>query len=154
MGSKHGSYGLSVCLAIVTMTVLSGFTKADVNKDKEQCGDKLVALAPCLSYVSGESKAPPSKGCCTGLKEVVERSKVCFCILVKDHNDPSLKLKINDTLALGLPEACQVTGNITQCISLLHLKSGSPDAKMFEDYDKALHNRTNTPINPHQPERI
>ena len=111
MGSKHRSYGLSACLAIVMMMMLLGFTKGDVNKDKEQCGDKLVALAPCLEYVGGEAKAP-NKACCTGLKEVVTRSKVCLCILIKDHKDHSLKLKINDTLALGLPEACQVNGNV------------------------------------------
>ncbi|KAD4384213.1 hypothetical protein E3N88_24381 [Mikania micrantha] len=114
------------CLAMAVM-VIFGVTKADIEKDKQQCADKLVGLAPCLPYVGGEAPAPP-KDCCTGLKQVLTNSEVCLCILIKDHNDPSLNLKINDTLALGL----------------LHLQPGSPDAKLFEDYAKRLKSNTTT----------
>ncbi|KAL8217247.1 hypothetical protein R6Q57_024084 [Mikania cordata] len=134
------------CLAMAVMVVF-GVTKADIEKDKQQCADKLVGLAACLPYVGGEAPAPP-KDCCTGLKQVLTNSEVCLCILIKDHNDPSLNLKINDTLALGLPASCQTTSNISECVGLLHLQPGSPDAKLFEDYAKRLKSNTTTEALP------
>ncbi|KAF5773579.1 putative bifunctional inhibitor/plant lipid transfer protein/seed storage helical [Helianthus annuus] len=145
MSSKRGSINhLLPCLVMVVMMVF-GVTKADLEQDKNQCTDKLVGLATCLAYVGGDAPTPP-KDCCTGLKQVVTNSMVCLCILVKDHNDPSLKLKINDTLALGLPDTCHTPANISQCVGLLHLKNGSPDAKVFEDYAKLIKNTTTTTI--------
>ncbi|MFS8005616.1 putative bifunctional inhibitor/plant lipid transfer protein/seed storage helical [Helianthus anomalus] len=145
MSSKRGSINrLLPCLAVAVMMVF-GVTKADLEQDKNQCTDKLVGLAPCLAYVGGDAPTPP-KDCCTGLKQVVTNSMVCLCILVKDHNDPSLKLKINDTLALGLPDTCHTPANISHCVGLLHLKNGSPDAKVFEDYAKLIKNTTTTTI--------
>ncbi|KAI7726214.1 hypothetical protein M8C21_008558 [Ambrosia artemisiifolia] len=146
MGSKHGSNRLLPCLAMVVM-VLFSVTKADIEQDKNQCTDKLVGLAPCLPYVGGQAPTVP-KDCCTGLKQVLSNSMVCLCILVKDRNDPSLNLKINDTLALGLPDSCHTPANISQCVDLLHLQKGSPEAKVFEDYAKLIKNTTITTITP------
>ncbi|KAL2239694.1 UNVERIFIED_CONTAM: hypothetical protein Sindi_0610600 [Sesamum indicum] len=55
--------------------------------------------------------------CCTGFKEVLQKSKECLCLLVKDRNDPSLGFKINATLALSLPSKCNapVNQSITDC---------------------------------------
>ncbi|XP_076913432.1 non-specific lipid transfer protein GPI-anchored 14-like [Bidens hawaiensis] len=145
MGSQHVSNCFIPRLAIVVMLVC-GVTKADIESDKKQCADKLVALATCLAYVGGQAPAPavPPKDCCTGIKQVVRSSMVCLCMLVKDRNDPSLNLKINETLALGLPSACQTPVNMSACVGLLHLQPGSPDAKVFEEYEKRLTSDTNT----------
>ncbi|KAH6784955.1 hypothetical protein C2S52_009914 [Perilla frutescens var. hirtella] len=107
-----------------------------VDKDKEKCANDLVGLATCLPYVSGESKAPPID-CCTGLKQVLQKSPECVCLLVKDRNDPSLGLKINATLALSLPSQCHSPANISDCPALLHLAPNSPDAKVFEDFENS-----------------
>ncbi|KAK1429080.1 hypothetical protein QVD17_11280 [Tagetes erecta] len=135
------------CLAMALMVVICGVTKADIDKDKAQCTDQLVGLASCLPYVGGQAPEPP-KDCCTGLKQVLTKSMVCLCILIKDHNDPSLNLKINDTLALGLPDACHTPANITQCLGLLHLQSGSPEAKVFDDYAKRIKSNSTITIVP------
>lgn len=105
----------------------------DTDKDKEKCANDLVGLATCLPYVSGEAKTAPVD-CCTGLKQVLKKSPECMCLLIKDRNDPSLGLKINATLALGLPSQCHAPANISNCPALLHLAPNSPDAKVFEDF--------------------
>ncbi|GFP96131.1 protein yls3 [Phtheirospermum japonicum] len=127
--------------------MVSSVARCDIDKDREKCANDLVGLATCLPYVSGDSKSPPID-CCTGLKTVLQRSPQCICLLVKDRNDPSLGLKINATLALGLPSQCHAPANISACPSLLHLAPNSPDAKVFEDFANSGHkgNATSAPI--------
>lgn len=104
---------LLVKLACV-LVFLTGFATSDINKDKEKCANQLVGLVTCLPYVSGQAKAPP-KDCCTGLKQVIQTSPECICLLVKDKDDPSVGLKINATLALSLPSQCQAPANASDC---------------------------------------
>ncbi|KAA8527954.1 hypothetical protein F0562_035177 [Nyssa sinensis] len=130
MESKYVTVGLSLMLLFL---MLVGFAKSDLAKDREECADQLVGLATCLPYVSGDAKAP-TLDCCTGLKQVLQKSKICLCILVKDRNDPNLGLKINATLALSLPTACHAPTNVSDCATLLHLAPNSPDAKVFEEF--------------------
>ncbi|KAI3860967.1 hypothetical protein MKW92_001183 [Papaver armeniacum] len=103
-----------------------GFVKSDVDKDREECATQLVAVAKCLPYVGGTAKAP-TPDCCTGVKQVLTSSLKCLCVLIKDRNDPSLGLKINATLALGLPAFCKTKAKISECPALLHLPPNSPD---------------------------
>ncbi|CAH9106713.1 unnamed protein product [Cuscuta epithymum] len=115
------------------MVLLAGLASSDVSKDKAECAEQLVGIATCLPYVSDEARTPP-RDCCAGLKGVIEKSKKCICILVKDRNDASLGLKINSTRALGLPDLCQTPANVSQCVQLLNLAPNSPDAKVFQDF--------------------
>ncbi|PWA40546.1 hypothetical protein CTI12_AA561860 [Artemisia annua] len=137
MDSLNVSRGLLLWLAIV-MLVLVTFSTGDFDQDKQRCGKTLIGLSTCLPYVSGQAKAP-TMACCTGLKPIVQKSKVCLCLLIKDRNDPGLNLKINATLALGLPDTCDTPTDITECPKLMNLTSNSPDAKIFEDYGKSNH---------------
>ncbi|ERM95318.1 hypothetical protein AMTR_s00008p00138040 [Amborella trichopoda] len=41
-----------------------------------------------LLYVQGEAAAP-TKDCCRVLKQVVEKSEKCLCILIKYSTDPT-----------------------------------------------------------------
>ncbi|KAL2470456.1 Bifunctional inhibitor/lipid-transfer protein/seed storage 2S albumin superfamily protein [Abeliophyllum distichum] len=123
--------------------ILFGIARSDLGKDREQCANQLVGLATCLPYVGGDAKVP-TLDCCTGLKQVLHTSPECICILVKDRNDPSLGLKINATLALGLPIQCHAPANISNCPALLHLAPNSPDAKVFEDFANSAKNSTAT----------
>ncbi|KAK8498223.1 hypothetical protein V6N13_095468 [Hibiscus sabdariffa] len=102
--------------------MLLRFASSDVNQDKAECANQLVGLAPCIPYVGGEAKTP-TVGCCGGIKQVLDKSKKCLCVLLKDKDDPSLGLKINTTLAATLP-------------ALLHLAPNSQDAKLFQEYQK------------------
>ncbi|KAI4373706.1 hypothetical protein MLD38_011799 [Melastoma candidum] len=104
---------------------------SNIDQDRAECADQLVGLATCLPYVGGDSKNP-TIDCCTGLKTVIDKSRKCLCVLIKDRDDPSLGIKINLTLALGLPTACHTPVNITECVDLLHLPHNSTEAKVFE----------------------
>ncbi|KAL4576860.1 hypothetical protein LXL04_012960 [Taraxacum kok-saghyz] len=120
---------------LVMAMVFVGLAKGDFDKDQQECSDTLIGLATCLPYVSAQAKFP-TMDCCYGLKQVVQKSKRCLCILIKDRDDPKLGLKINATLALGLPDSCHTPTNITECPKLMNLPPNSPDAKVFEDYGK------------------
>ncbi|XP_010044958.2 non-specific lipid transfer protein GPI-anchored 6 [Eucalyptus grandis] len=120
------------CLLAVAVTAAAvmGSGRSDMDQDRAECADQLVGLASCLPYVGGDAKSP-TIDCCTGLKGVLQKSKKCLCILIKDRDDPNLGLKINATLALGLPTACHAPANISACVDLLHLPANSTDAKLF-----------------------
>ncbi|KAI3915331.1 hypothetical protein MKX01_035590 [Papaver californicum] len=130
------------------MMVLSmSFVKSDIEKDKEECATQLVGIATCLPYVSGTGKTP-TPDCCTGLKQVIKISLKCLCVLIKDRNDPSLGLKFNTTLALGLPSICKTNSKISECPALLHLPPNSADAKMFKDFDSVSNGNGTTTTAP------
>ncbi|XP_031736086.1 protein YLS3 isoform X2 [Cucumis sativus] len=114
------------------LLLLASFSASDIDQDRTDCSDQLIGLAQCLPYVSGDAKTP-TIDCCSGLKQVVQKSKKCLCVLIKDKDDPNLGLKINGSLALALPHACHAPANITECISLLHLSPNSTEAKIFKE---------------------
>ncbi|RYR11708.1 hypothetical protein Ahy_B04g069230 [Arachis hypogaea] len=164
---------LRLCCSI--LLVLVGFARCDLAKDRDECAEKLIGLAPCIPYVSGQAKIP-TIDCCSGLKVVLDQSKKCICILIKDRNDPNLGITINATLALQLPISCHAPSNISQCVGnslslslshqiytyiyrfaahincfwilsdLLHLPPNSPDAKVFEGFGKSTKTNTSTPV--------
>ncbi|KAI3917705.1 hypothetical protein MKW98_021467 [Papaver atlanticum] len=113
------------------------------------CSTQLVGISTCLSYVSGTGKSP-TPDCCTGLKKVVATSMKCVCVLIRDRNDPSLGLKIDTTLALGLPSICKTTNKISEWFlpmmesALLNLPPNSTDAKMFKDFDSVANGNGTT----------
>ncbi|TKY47840.1 YLS3 protein [Spatholobus suberectus] len=131
--------------SMLLLLLLVGFANSDLAKDREECADKLIGLASCVPYVGGEAKTP-TIDCCSGLKVVLDQSKKCICILIKDRNDPNLGIKINATLAIHLPAACHAPANITQCVDLLHLAPNSPEAKVFEGFENSTKTNTSTPV--------
>ncbi|KAL8210480.1 hypothetical protein R6Q57_004917 [Mikania cordata] len=142
MGSRAMSKRLLPWLAMAM--VLVSLSNGDFEKDKQECADTLLGLATCLPYVGGQAKAP-TMDCCTKLKPVLNNNKVCLCILVKDRNEPGLGVKINGTIALGLPDSCHLPSNITDCPRLMNMPLNSPEAKIFEDYGKNI-NKSNSTI--------
>ncbi|GMN66716.1 hypothetical protein TIFTF001_035784 [Ficus carica] len=112
--AESSSLALAYTLLGLALVIQVG---ANLDQDRAECTDKLMGLATCLPYVGGDAKTP-TLDCCSGLKEVVEKSKKCLCVLIKDRDDPNLGLKINSTLALQLPNACHVPTNITKCIGV------------------------------------
>ncbi|GMH10275.1 hypothetical protein Nepgr_012116 [Nepenthes gracilis] len=140
----------SCILAVSTLMMImaAGFGSSgssDLDKAKQECAPQLVGLSPCLDYVSGEGIAAPSKDCCTAVKLVLKSSRKCLCLLIKYSDDPNLGLKINQSAALGLPNACHAASNISECPALLHLDPNSADAKMFNDYAKKAAGTTSSP---------
>uniref|UniRef100_A0A0Q3VKX5 Bifunctional inhibitor/plant lipid transfer protein/seed storage helical domain-containing protein n=3 Tax=Setaria TaxID=4554 RepID=A0A0Q3VKX5_SETIT len=116
----------------------------DFAADRAECSDKLVGLATCLTYVQDEASAP-TPDCCAGLKTVLQSSRKCLCVLVKDKDDPNLGLKLNVTKALGLPAVCNAPANISDCPRLLNLAPNSKEAQVFEQYAKQAAAQGTTP---------
>lgn len=116
-----------------------GVARGDFAADRAECSDKLVGLATCLTYVQEQAAASaPTPDCCAGLKTVLQTSRKCLCVLIKDRNDPNLGLKINVTRALGLPAVCKAQADISDCPKLLNLAPNSAEAQVFEQYAKQV----------------
>ena len=105
----------ALVLVVVAAAAAAG-VGGDFAADRAECSDKLVGLATCLTYVQDEA-AVPTPDCCEGLKTVLQTSRKCLCVLVKDKDDPNLGLKLNVTKALGLPALCKASANISDCPS-------------------------------------
>ncbi|KAH7653190.1 Plant non-specific lipid-transfer protein/Par allergen protein [Dioscorea alata] len=127
----------------LSIFLLMNLTSSDFAGDQAECGDQLVGLAGCLPYVQGDAKSP-TPDCCTGLKSVLSKSPKCLCVLIKDHDDPQLGLKINVTLAVSLPFTCGAHANVSECPRLLNLKPNSKDAQMFRQLAEATQDNANS----------
>ncbi|KAK9156605.1 hypothetical protein Scep_003179 [Stephania cephalantha] len=139
---------LPFMLVMLILVLVMGFvSSADYAEDRKECTSQLIGLATCLPYVGGSAKAPTPE-CCKGLETVLSMSKKCLCVLVKDRNDPNIGFKINSTLALKLPSICKSAISIADCPdkdfseALLHLDPNSPDAQVFNQYEKSLHSKS------------
>ncbi|OEL18253.1 Protein YLS3 [Dichanthelium oligosanthes] len=133
------SRAASALVLVAAVAVLSSAVGVggDFAADRAECSDKLVALATCLTYVQDQATAPtPTPDCCAGLKTVLQSSRKCLCVLVKDKDDPNLGLKLNVTKALSLPAVCNAPSNISDCPRLLNLDPNSKEAQVFEQYAK------------------
>nr|AII99869.1 protease inhibitor/seed storage/ltp family [Cicer arietinum] len=130
-------------VTLLVVVLLVGFVNSDLTKDREECADKLVTLASCLPYVGGDANTP-AIDCCTALKLVLDKTKKCICILIKDRNDPKLGFTLNATLAVQLPNACHIPSNISQY--LLHLSPKSAEAKVFEGLGNSTQTNSSTPV--------
>ncbi|XP_062076717.1 non-specific lipid transfer protein GPI-anchored 6-like [Humulus lupulus] len=141
---------LAYMVVVLGLALFVELGSSDFEQDKAECTDKLVGLATCLPFVSGESKNP-TPDCCVGFKQVVDKNGKCLCVLIRNRDNPSLGLKVNTTLALQLPSDCHAPFNVTKCIDLLHLKADSKEAKEFEGFAKDLANGNKTTSSPPSP---
>ncbi|KAK9170535.1 hypothetical protein Syun_002675 [Stephania yunnanensis] len=133
---------LPLMLVMLILVLVIGFvSSADYAEDRKECTSQLIGLATCLPYVGGSAQAP-TPACCKGLETVLSMSKKCLCVLIKDRNDPNIGFKINSTLALKLPSVCKSAISIADCPALLHLAPNSPDAQVFNQYEKSLHSKS------------
>lgn len=102
---------ISIVLVIVMVT-LSGGAMATT-----ECRTAVVSLSPCLNYVSGNVSAP-AHPCCAQLATVVKSHLLCLCSLV--HGEMPSGYKVNETLVLGLPVACNIqTPPASRCDGML-----------------------------------
>uniref|UniRef100_A0A5B7C901 Bifunctional inhibitor/plant lipid transfer protein/seed storage helical domain-containing protein n=1 Tax=Davidia involucrata TaxID=16924 RepID=A0A5B7C901_DAVIN len=140
-----GLHYITIGLSLILISILFPCASSDTAKDREECTEQLVGLATCLPYVGGNAKAP-TPDCCSGLKQVLKSNKKCLCVIIKDRNDPELGLKINATLALGLPSVCHAPANVSQCPALLHLAPNSSDAQIFYQFGQGSNDSASSPL--------
>ncbi|XP_020519827.1 protein YLS3 isoform X1 [Amborella trichopoda] len=134
---------VGVAVAVVVLGG-AGEVGGDLAEDRKECTEQLTGLATCLPYVQGEA-ASPTKDCCRGFKQVVEKSDKCFCILIKDSTDPNLGIKINTSLAAKLPHSCSTSVNISRCPEILHISPNAPEAQIFKQFASAVATNTSAP---------
>ncbi|URD95513.1 Protease inhibitor/seed storage/LTP family [Musa troglodytarum] len=129
--SSSSSFSSLLLLVLLALCFVIRPAGSDTGSDLKECGNQLIGLQTCIAYVGGTAQAP-TPDCCTGLKDVVAKSPKCLCILVKDHDDPQLPIKINLTRALAMPGACNTPVNISACPKLLNLPPNSREAEIFK----------------------
>ncbi|KAJ8464677.1 hypothetical protein OPV22_027229 [Ensete ventricosum] len=119
MAKKAFQVGLA--LAVMTI-VLSALASA-----QSGCTTVIIGLAPCLSYITGNSSAP-SSSCCSQLASVVKSQPACLCSVL-DGGASSFGITINQTRALAMPAACKVqTPPVSECNSVAGGHAKSPTA--------------------------
>jgi len=94
--------------------VLVMHAMGDSAQEKQKCAESLTGVTTCLPYLGGEAKTP-TEDCCSGLTQAMKSNKKCICIILKDRDDPDLGLKINITIAVGLPSICKTPDNFSRC---------------------------------------
>ncbi|RWW63513.1 hypothetical protein BHE74_00029300 [Ensete ventricosum] len=111
MAKKVFQVGLA--LAVMTI-VLSALASA-----QSGCTTVIIGLAPCLSYITGNSSAP-SSSCCSQLASVVKSQPACLCSVL-NGGASSFGITINQTRALAMPAACKVqTPPVSECNCMRH----------------------------------
>ncbi|KAK4756428.1 hypothetical protein SAY87_006555 [Trapa incisa] len=79
------------------------------------CTAALTSLAPCLTFITGNTSMP-SSSCCLALSSVVQSSPRCLCSALNGNGLPNLGFTINQTQALQLPRSCNIqTPPVSQC---------------------------------------
>ncbi|XP_057800936.1 non-specific lipid transfer protein GPI-anchored 15-like [Salvia miltiorrhiza] len=110
-------------LAILAVAMVWGSGRGQTG-----CTKTLMALSPCLNYVSGNTSTPAAS-CCSQLSNVVSSQPQCLCLLL-NGTASSYGLDINQTLALQLPDACAVqTPPTSRCNGETNAPSASPDTQ-------------------------
>lgn len=107
--NPKGKNNMVLMVTLIIVNMLCGKIKG-----QSSCNNVLLSMAPCVSYVSGSS-TNPSSSCCSQLASVVKTQPQCLCLALNGAA-PALGIKLNQTLALSLPNACNVqTPPLNQC---------------------------------------
>ncbi|KAI3997922.1 hypothetical protein MKX01_038813 [Papaver californicum] len=118
-------------LRIIEMVLLVVLATAFTTSVTAQssCTNVIIGMAPCLTYITGNSSTP-SSSCCSQLTNVVQSQPQCLCSILSTGAGAALGLPINRTLALALPTACNVqTPSIGRC-SAANGPANSPVASL------------------------
>ncbi|XP_051142075.1 non-specific lipid transfer protein GPI-anchored 5-like [Andrographis paniculata] len=131
-------------LALVVTVVVVAFL-SNIISAQSGCTTTLMGLSPCLNYVSGNSSTPSST-CCSKLTNVVKSQPQCLCLLL-NGTASSYGFNINQTLALGLPDACSVqTPPISKCNAANAPDAASPGALQNRPSDSSKNPATGSDI--------
>lgn len=106
------SRGVQMALVLVLASMFWGGATTQSNSNTN-CNNVLTTLAPCLNFLMGNSSTP-SNSCCSQLGAVAKSSPDCLCAAL-NGSVPSTGININRTIALSLPDTCQVQTSVDQC---------------------------------------
>ncbi|CAM8977836.1 hypothetical protein QQ045_029774 [Rhodiola kirilowii] len=78
----------------------------------------LTSFTPCMNFLSNATAnvTTPTPDCCNTLKSLTTNSSGCLCLLVTGSVPPfPVPIAINRTLAISLPQACNMPGVPVRC---------------------------------------
>ncbi|KAH9289064.1 hypothetical protein KI387_033181 [Taxus chinensis] len=110
--------GKTALIAVIVVVITAAGRNGVVNAQTPSSGcttSLLAGLSPCISFFNASNGISPPQGCCTAFASVVETSAACICQLFSFMPTGSLPsplpsgFPINQTQALNLPAACQIT---------------------------------------------
>ncbi|XP_010679074.2 non-specific lipid transfer protein GPI-anchored 5 [Beta vulgaris subsp. vulgaris] len=109
------SRGSQVWLVLLLLAIALTWGGAKAQSSSNSCTSVLLSMSSCLNFITGNSSAPASS-CCSALSNVVQSQPQCLCSALSSGAASSLGVAINQTRALGLPNACNVqTPPTSQC---------------------------------------
>ncbi|XP_021762718.1 non-specific lipid transfer protein GPI-anchored 2-like [Chenopodium quinoa] len=109
------SRGSKVCLVLLVLVMALTWNGVKAQSGGNSCTSVLLSMSSCLNFITGNSSSPASS-CCSALSNVVQSQPQCLCSALSSGAASSLGVAINQTRALGLPNACNVqTPPVSQC---------------------------------------
>ncbi|XP_030545943.1 non-specific lipid transfer protein GPI-anchored 15-like [Rhodamnia argentea] len=133
-------------LALVAVLAVASLARPGSAQSTSGCTQVLMTLTPCLNYVTGNSSAPSST-CCSMLGSVVQSQPRCLCLLLNGASS-SLGYNINRTLALALPDACNVNTPSASLCNALSPSSAPTRSPPADDNTPTAPTASSTPTVP------
>ncbi|KAL0376645.1 UNVERIFIED_CONTAM: hypothetical protein Scaly_0782100 [Sesamum calycinum] len=75
----------------------------------------ITTFSPCMNFLTNSSvnsTAPPA-ACCNSLKSLMSNGRDCLCLITS--GSMPFRIPINQSLAISLPRACNMSGVPLQC---------------------------------------
>lgn len=113
-------FTLPLLLVYVFLPGNAGFTDQDydypstADEETAECGPRLLPLATCAPFVQGSTPSP-SQTCCSNLVDLYNEQPTCLCMLLSFNESSVTPLPLNRTLALQMPNLCNLAPNISDC---------------------------------------
>ncbi|RLN09015.1 hypothetical protein C2845_PM11G00130 [Panicum miliaceum] len=107
---------LALALLIATTPQPSGAARSEptpapapLSSPSQYCISSLMAMTPCMDFLTDGSVAAPSSGCCKGLQWVVDAAPMCLCYAKNGEIDNLMPANTDFSRVADLPSTCGVT---------------------------------------------
>ncbi|KAI5649191.1 hypothetical protein M9H77_35196 [Catharanthus roseus] len=103
-------------IPILAITLVLLFVPSTLGQFTMPCTTSmLTSFTPCMNFITNSSLngTSPSAECCNVLKSFTSNGTDCLCLIVT--GSVPFRIPINRTLAINLPQACNMPGVPLQC---------------------------------------
>uniref|UniRef100_A0A0E0I0H2 Bifunctional inhibitor/plant lipid transfer protein/seed storage helical domain-containing protein n=1 Tax=Oryza nivara TaxID=4536 RepID=A0A0E0I0H2_ORYNI len=113
-----GSPGVPARIPISSQSALAAAPIAP--QQPTECLSSLMALMPCMEYVTKADVPAPPSVCCDGFKSLVEKAPICLCHGINGNISKLMPAPIDLTRIMSLPATCGVAPPVealTKCFT-------------------------------------
>ncbi|KAF2922769.1 protein app1-like [Oryza sativa Japonica Group] len=113
-----GSPGAPARIPISSQSALAAAPIAP--QQPTECLSSLMALMPCMEYVTKADVPAPPSVCCDGFKSLVEKAPICLCHGINGNISKLMPAPIDLTRIMSLPATCGVAPPVealTKCFT-------------------------------------